>query len=644
MAFFVSPGVNVSEIDLTTVIPAVSTSNAGLVGQFAWGPCNVVQLINSESDLVNLFGKPNSDTYTYFMPAASFLAYGRNLNIVRIVNESTAKNSSSSGTVALVQNDSVYEAGTVSLASCGEWIGKYPGTLANNIRVSICPSASAYQAPSLTGVMSGGTSITCAGPNSVTAWVPGSWVTILSGGAVTGESRQINTVTSITQATLVSAFSQSSITTAQVARVNWEYYQNFTGAPGSSVQAAAFSCTNDEMHVVVVDKTGVITGTKDYVLEKYSFVSKASNAKTDSGETNYYKDVINRKSAWIRYANKPTGGTNWDTPFSAGTTYTHIVLPVNTGSSITSCLSNGVDGYGSTTGTAANSDLQRGWLKFLNASEIDISILIAANGNATTINYINDNIATVRKDCVVVCSPAQSDVLNAYPNETTNCVTFRNTLSVSSYLIVDSGWKQMYDRYNDVYRWVPLNGDIAGLMARTDNDRDAWWSPAGLNRGSVKNCVKLAWNPNQSQRDTLYSNSINPVVTFPGQGTVLWGDKTNLTKPSAFDRINVRRLFIVLEKAIATAAKYSLFEFNDEFTRSQFKSMVEPFLRDVQGRRGIYDFRVVCDSTNNTAEVIDRNEFRGDIYIKPARSINYIQLNFVAVRTGVAFEEVVGKF
>ena len=643
MPFFVSPGVNVSEIDLTTVIPAVATSNAGLVGQFAWGPCNVIQLINSETDLVNLFGKPNTDTYTYFLPAASFLAYGNNLNVVRVVNESTAKNASASGTVVLVQNDDVYDAGTVAMTSCGEWIARYPGTLANNIRVSMCASATAWQG-SLTGVTcaSGGTSITCSGnvAGSITAWFPGSWVTVVAG-AVTGESRQINTVTSITQATLKSAFSAA--LSSATCTVNWQYYGYFSGTPGTSVQASQFSCTNDEMHIVVVDQTGVVTGTPETVLEKYAFVSKASDAKSDSGETNYYKDAINRKSKWIRFANKTTGGTNWNAPFSA-TIFTNVPTPIITGTSMTSALSAGVDGYGSTTGSAANADLTRGWLKFLNQSDIDVSILIAANANATVINYVNDNVATVRKDCVVVCSPAQTDVLNAYPNETNNCVTFRNTLSVSSYLIVDSGWKQMYDRYNDVYRYVPLNGDIAGLMARTDNERDAWWSPAGLNRGNVKNCVKLAWNPNQSQRDTLYTNSINPVVTFPGQGTVLWGDKTNLTKPSAFDRINVRRLFIVLEKAIATAAKYSLFEFNDAFTRSQFKNMVEPFLRDVKGRRGIYDFRVVCDTSNNTGEVIDRNEFRGDIYIKPARSINYIQLNFVAVRTGVAFEEVVGKF
>ena len=214
----------------------------------------------------------------------------------------------------------------------------------------------------------------------------------------------------------------------------------------------------------------------------------------------------------------------------------------------------------------------------------------------------------------------------------------------SSYATLDSGWKYQFDKYNDLYRFVPLNGDVAGLMVRTDNTRDPWWSPAGFNRGNVKNVVKLPYNPLKAQRDQLYKKGINPIVTFPGQGTVMFGDKTLLAKPSAFDRINVRRLFIVLEKAISTASKFTLFEFNDDFTRAQFRNMVEPFLRDVQGRRGIFDFRVVCDESNNTGEVIDRNEFIGDIYIKPARSINFIQLNFVAVRTGVEFEEVVGQF
>ena len=254
------------------------------------------------------------------------------------------------------------------------------------------------------------------------------------------------------------------------------------------------------------------------------------------------------------------------------------------------------------------------------------------------------SVAEARKDCLVFLSPRRDDVVDVPGSERANITTFRNLLTSSSYAVIDSSWKYQYDKYNDVYRYVPMNGDTAGLCVRTDTERDPWFSPAGFNRGQIKNVIRLSFNPTKAERDELYKIGVNPVVTFPGEGTILFGDKTLLAKPSAFDRINVRRLFIVLEKAIAKAAKFSLFEFNDEFTRAQFVALVEPFLRDVQGRRGIYDFRVVCDETNNTGEVIDRNEFIGDIYIKPARSINFIQLNFVAVRTGVAFDEVVGKF
>ena len=305
----------------------------------------------------------------------------------------------------------------------------------------------------------------------------------------------------------------------------------------------------------------------------------------------------------------------------------------------TESLSNGTRG-----GAPTNANFITAYNKFKDTSDVDVSFLLGGDAGQTIALHLINNIAEVRKDCIVVLSPERSDVVSNDGSESTSIIAFRNSLPSSSYAIIDSGWKYQYDKYNDIYRYVPLNGDIAGLMVRTDTNRDPWWSPAGYNRGNIKNVTKLAWNPRQADRDLLYRAGINPVVTFPGQGTILFGDKTMLSKPSAFDRINVRRLFIVLEKAISTASKFTLFEFNDEFTRAQFRNMVEPFLRDVQGRRGIYEFRVVSDDTNNTGEVIDRNEFVGDIYIKPARSINYIQLNFVAVRTGVSFEEVVGKF
>lgn len=294
-------------------------------------------------------------------------------------------------------------------------------------------------------------------------------------------------------------------------------------------------------------------------------------------------------------------------------------------------------------------DVLRAYDVFRSAEDIDISLVLTgksrgASNGAQLGNYLVDNIAERRKDCVVFISPEKADVVDNVTDISEDVVEFRNSCRSTSYAVLDSGYKYQYDKYNDQYRWVPLNGDIAGLAAYTDSIRDAWWSPAGFNRGQIKNIVKLAWNPKKGERDILYKNGVNPIVNFPGQGIVMFGDKTLLAKPSAFDRINVRRLFIVLEKAIATAAKFTLFEFNDEFTRASFVNLVTPFLRDVQGRRGVTDFVVVCDETNNTGEVVDRNEFVGDIYIKPARSINFIQLNFVAVRSGVEFSEVIGNF
>ena len=305
-------------------------------------------------------------------------------------------------------------------------------------------------------------------------------------------------------------------------------------------------------------------------------------------------------------------------------------------------LSGGSDGTEPT-----NAQLITGYNLFRSAEDVDVSFVLGGDSNTTVAIHLINNICEVRRDCITCLSPESADVVNnsSYAGkETTDAIEFRNTLPSTSYAVMDSAWKYQYDKYNDVFRYVPLNGDTAGLMVRTDSIRDPWFSPAGFNRGNIKNVVKLSFNPSKSERDLLYKAGINPVTTFPGQGTVLFGDKTLLSQPSAFDRINVRRLFIVLEKAIATASKFTLFEFNDDFTRSQFRNLVEPFLRDVQGRRGIFNFRVICDETNNTGEVIDRNEFIGDIYIQPARSINFIQLNFVAVRTGVSFDEVVGQF
>lgn len=430
----------------------------------------------------------------------------------------------------------------------------------------------------------------------------------------------------------VSVFASANST----AYASWEYNEEFNGVPGTSTYGVANRSANDEMHIIIVDEDGKFTGTSNTVLEKFGYVSKAVDAKTDDGSSNYYVNVINDRSRYVYVINKPNepaANMNWGSAAS-NTTFKQD------NNSYTSSLAGGVDA------APTDGNINLAYDKFRNSEEVDISLVVTGDASSNVVQHVIDNLVEYRKDCVAFVSPTRANVVNNIGDEADDSVSYRNNIiqRSTSYAVMDSGWKYQFDKYNNVYRWVPLNADIAGLCVRTDFDRDPWYSPAGFNRGQIKNVVKLSWNPDKTDRDELYKNGINPVVSFPGEGVVLYGDKTMLAKPSAFDRINVRRLFIVLEKAIARAAKYSLFEFNDEFTRAQFVALVEPFLRDVQGRRGIFDFRVVCDTTNNTPEVIDRNEFIGDIYIKPARSINFIQLNFVAVRTGVAFEEIVGKF
>ena len=433
-------------------------------------------------------------------------------------------------------------------------------------------------------------------------------------------------------------------------RRRWRFSDLFIDAPGTSDWAIANARgEEDELHICVYDKTGDITG-KDVdvkgqrtasVIETYTGLSKNSTAKTTQGGNNYYPDVIFRESNYIFWTDHISAGSNWGTDIATGTDYT-LVSGVNVDT-----LTGGTDDYSVTAG-----EVEVAYDKFADTENLDINLVLGGPssgvadteaGQDTFVTMITDLVED-RKDCVGFVSPYRAATVGVTSSitQTENVKNAFDKCPSSSYMVFDSGYKYMYDKYSDVYRFVPLNGDTAGLCAYTDNVADPWFSPAGYNRGNVRSAIKLAYNPMKADRDILYKARINPVVDFPGQGVTLFGDKTALAKPSAFDRINVRRLFLVLEKAIATAAKYMLFEFNDEFTRAQFRNMVEPFLRDVQGRRGIFDFRVICDSTNNTGEVIDRNEFIGDIYIKPARSINFITLNFIAVRTGVAFSEVGG--
>ena len=409
----------------------------------------------------------------------------------------------------------------------------------------------------------------------------------------------------------------------------------FNGAPGTSSQATQVGGANDEIHIIVTDAGGLFTGTKNTVLEVWPYLSKGYDATDSLGNSNYYKQVIMNSSKYIQ-AVDPVDYANTVSTWGrilANTDFATV------SSAVTSTLSRGSDA------AVTDANYSTAWGQFVNADEAEVSLAITGQASVTVQQYVIDNVAEARKDCVAFISPPSANVIAQSGNEASNILAWNTALArSSSYTVADSGWKYMFDKYNNTYRYIPLNADIAGLCVNTDNVRDPWFSPAGFSRGNLKNAVKLAWNPNKTERDTLYAKGINPVTSFAGQGIVLYGDKTLQSKPSAFDRINVRRLFIVLEKAIATAAKFSLFEFNDEFTRAQFVALVTPFLRDIQGRRGIYDFRVVCDTTNNTDQVISSNQFVGDIYVKPARSINFIQLNFVAVRTGVDFTEVVGKF
>ena len=450
------------------------------------------------------------------------------------------------------------------------------------------------------------------------------------------------------------------------ATVKWTYATNFDKFPGTSTQASdVFNIHNDEVQIAVVDEDGLWSGARGTVLETFS-ASKARDAKKFDGSSNYYVNVVNENSEYIYWGDHPdvttvggtTGGSTTGRPW--GDDFAAIAADdgSDTGSGVTFeslrrnlylPLVGGTDkGVSEDLHSEANNNtlFTDGYDLFEDAeTQSDIALIIGGPAYSTLAGKLID-LADARKDLVTFLSPLKSDCVN------TNAITtkvddvvnyFNNTLNKSSsYGVFDSGWKYQYDGFNDVFRWVPLNADVAGLCARTEFTNDAWFSPAGFNRGQIRNVTKLAINPRKAHRDKLYKNGINPVVAFPGEGTVLFGDKTMQSKPSAFDRINVRRLCIVLEKGIATAAKFFLFEFNDQFTRAQFVSTVAPFLREVQGRRGITDFRVVCDETNNTGEVIDRNEFVADIFIKPARSINFIQLNFVAVRTDVTFEEVTG--
>ena len=648
MAFSKSPGINVSEIDLTAVTPAVGTTEAGIAGHFRWGPVDQRVLITSEDELVKTFQTPNANTADDFFTAANFLSYGNRLFVSRVIQTATdaADNnkgqnarSSANSEVTLIKNDDDYDSNYSSgISGVGPFVAKYPGYLGNSLRVSVCPSSNAFS-----NTITGNVAIT-SNTTALTGFDTDFTNELQAGDIlVIGPARTEVTIASVESAntaTLKNTYTGNTVTMHDAGTLSvtptrkWEFFRNVNKAPGTSTYVSNRGGSNDEMHIVVVDEDGEWTGTANQVIEVFEAVSQASDAKTVTGSTNYYVDVINQQSEYL-----------WWTAHAANTTQ------AGSDSSTTFTTTNGAPFSASFTGgrdgeQPSDGDYLDGYDLFDNSEEVDISFILGAGANQTRALDLINNVAEARADCLAVLSPERADVVDnsGYPGkQADDSIEFRNLLPSSSFAVMDSGWKYQYDRYNDVYRYVPLNGDTAGIMARSDAQRDPWYSPAGFNRGQVKNVIKLAYSPRKADRELLYKAGINPVVTFPGQGTVLFGDKTMLAQASAFDRINVRRLFIVLEKVISQAARQSLFEFNDEFTRAQFVNLVEPFLREVQGRRGVTDFRVICDESNNTAEVIDRNEFVGDIFVKPNRSINFIQLNFVAVRTGVEFTEVVGQ-
>jgi hypothetical protein len=574
-----SPGVITTETNLTTVVPSVLTTAGAYAGAFNWGPGKSITTVDSERTLVNIFNTPNSNTASSFWTAASFLAYGNNLQIVRAVNSGTL-NSVAAGSAIQVLNKDIFQYTLLTNGasnSYGAFMARYSGALGNSLTVSV-----------------------------------------IDAGSTTNQFNSWN----------IALYNVAGTNYANVALAGF-----FNSLPSTSYNTSQVGGANDQIHIAVVDTGGLISGTKGTVLETFAYLSKASDSVDSTGQSNYYKNAVFNNSKFI-YAVDPVNYTSTNGTWgqrAANTNFTTLsgvyTLP----------LSGGIDTQ------VTDADVISAMSYFTDTAQTSISLIMTGPYTNTAVQTNAINMAATRKDAVAFVSPPSTAVVNNSGSEQTSVLSWMSGLSsvtggpTGSYGFADSGWKYLFDRYNNNYVWVPMNGDIAGLCVYTDNTTNPWYSPAGYTRGAIKNVIKLAWNPTQTNRDALYQVAVNPVTSFPGSGTVLFGDKTMQTQPSAFDRINVRRLFITLEQAIAKAAKFSLFEFNDTFTQAQFVALITPYLRSVQAQRGITAFQVVCDSTNNTPVVVNNNQFVGDIYIQPARSINFIQLNFVAVGTGVSF-------
>jgi hypothetical protein len=715
-----SPGILVREVDLTIGrIDPVSGSIAGIVAPFAKGPVGVPQLIENENDLYQTFGQPYSvdKHYEHWMVASSYLAYGGLMRVVRADDQQLKNAFVGAGSSIKIKSEEHYvQLGyDLNVIPNFTFVAKNPGTWANGVKVAII-DGKADQI--LTGISTSnvqvGYGFTVAIPDGTV--LPGIGITSLIGGYFKGVITEVgagevstklvgvvtatggmvnvdyqqNGIYALPQTGTVAihtngvgtAFTTRSYTgekdwfenqsiTLSVGQIDWDSIAN---KPGTSAFVAGRGGRFDEIHVVVIDDKGAITGNAGTILEKHLALSKANDAEYSVGSTSYWRKYLETNSRYVFGGSQPVGvvttgftgngvpqfelndDAGWDQP-------AQNVIFAGAGSN-TYTLAGGLNYQGKTdlltTGALYSGldDIVSGLKLFENTEEIEVDFILMGSANYPKNEaqaLANSCIATAeyRKDAVAFISPYRQAFLNDssvgtvtvnnIDTITDNVVSFYAPVTSTTYGIFDSGYKYMYDRFNDTFRYVPLNGDVAGCCARTDIQQFPWFSPAGTSRGAILNAVKLAYNPGRRQRDILYSNRINPVIFSPGAGIVLFGDKTGYGKSSAFDRINVRRLFIYLEDAISFAAKDFLFEFNDEITRTSFVNIVEPFLRDVQSKRGIFDYVVICDETNNTGEIIDANEFVADIYIKPARSINFIGLTFIATRTGVAFEEVIGS-
>ena len=581
-----SPAVVVKEIDLTGGVPNVQSTTGATTINSRWGTVEERVLVSSEADLVEKFGSPDSATTFSFHKANMFLKYSNALQLVRII-DTAAKNA-------------VSTTGQTAVATAAG----LPTEVVKN-EADFKSQLSALDSDKHTFI----------------AKYPGAL----------GNSLQVSLCP---HSANDSAFTQ------------WSFKGEFDAAPGTSDFATKNNATNDEVHAVIVDKAGAFTGTQGTVLERYAFKSLGSNAKNTDGTTNFVKDIINdaSKYAWLVGFDSDLSGAGAGTGIDSGDNFTKTTGTTNT--DIDYNFSQGANVSTLTTGnTLAGFDL------FEDKDQVEIDFLIAPDfsSRADTTTVVNDLVATaqsLRKDCVVVASPARSDVRNitSASDIVTNIVATADTFTKSSYLVMDGNYLKIYDKFNDQFIEISAASSTAGIMAATDLNRAPWFSPAGSRRGQYLGITSISFSPTKPQRDTLYKAGVNPIANIPGAGVILFGDKTKLARPSAFDRINVRRLFLVLERAISRAAEQVLFEFNDEFTRAEFVNIVEPVLREVKGRRGITDFRVVADETNNTPAVIDRNEFIASIFIKPARSINFVTLNFVAVRTGVDLKKSLAQF